>query len=278
MPILQRGQEAEFVLATGGYVSVDATGGGIAEIAIPSGLPGGPLRRVADAAATFSGLPAGTLLTVSCVQGTVGYAENASAPSPGGRGAVTASSLADTLEGAAATDPASLARIQSSVSGASTDAGNLIAAGTDNKLKLVGSAIVGWLAGLAANLGIGTASPLARFHVAAGNICVDNTYGFQGRLSSGPLATLMRYKADNKAYIGPNEEIVLDGSCYIAPPGELTLSAGVASSTGPTIRPKSGITINVNGLMAFDAVSNTQVALKFRGTDGVTRSIVFTLS
>lgn len=54
------------------------------------------------------------------------------------------------------------AAFQASVSGASTDAGNLITAGTDNKLKLVGSAIAGWLAGIAANLGIGTASPLAR--------------------------------------------------------------------------------------------------------------------
>lgn len=117
MPTLQRGQEAEFRIASAGYVSVDATGGGIAEIAIPAGLPAGPLRRIAGEVVTFDGLPAGALITVSCVQGVVGYAENAAAPSPGGAGAVTAASLAGTLEDAATTDPASLARIQASVSG-----------------------------------------------------------------------------------------------------------------------------------------------------------------
>ncbi len=227
-----------------------------------------------DAAAQRATLGLGTAATTA----STAYATAAQGAKADSALPANADAIADVLEAAATGAPADLARIQASVSGASTDAGNLLSTGADSKLKLLGSAIAAWLAGLASNIGIGTASPLARLHVAGGNICVDNTYGIQGRLSSGVLATLMRYKADNKAYIGPNEELVLDGSCSIAPPGELTLSAGFASSTGPTIRPKTNITINSNGLIAFDAVSNTQVALKFRGNDGVTRSIVFTLS
>ena len=112
MPILQRGQEAEFRLASAGYVSINATGGGIAEIAIPAGLPGGPLRRVADEASTFQDIPAGTALTVSCVYGVIGYAVDAAAPSPGGSGAVTAAAMVTALTGAP-----ELPQIQALVSG-----------------------------------------------------------------------------------------------------------------------------------------------------------------
>jgi hypothetical protein len=51
------------------------------------------------------------------------------------------------------------------------------------------------------------------------------------------------------------------------------------TSTVPTVmKVQPGMTLHVNDYMAFEKVSNTQVRLKMRGSDGITRAVSLTLS
>ena len=58
-----------------------------------------------------------------------------------------------------------------------------------------------------------------------------------------------------------------------------TLGSGTTNLGGPFIStPVSSTTLSTNGTMVFDIVSNTELRVKLRGTDGVTRSTILTLS
>ena len=58
-----------------------------------------------------------------------------------------------------------------------------------------------------------------------------------------------------------------------------TLGSGSTSCGGPLIQiPASSTSLTIDGQMVFEKVSNTQVRLKLRGDDGVTRSTVLTLT
>lgn len=58
-----------------------------------------------------------------------------------------------------------------------------------------------------------------------------------------------------------------------------TLTVTGASTLGPIKEsPAASVTLSTNGQLAFEATSNTSLTVKYRGSDGTTRSVVLTLA
>lgn len=171
------------------------------------------------------------------------------------------------------------------------------------------------LANTTTNLGVGTATPLGGFHLAGKSFVTDNTFGYYSRLSSGGVAPLLKYNASNQAELGPNAEVKLDGNANLVPPGVVRITPqGPASGSAKavvistpnewavagatlfevqnwgipklkvygtgavTMFPQSSFTPPSNGELAFEATSNTTLTLRYKGSDGVVRSVALTLT
>jgi hypothetical protein len=55
-------------------------------------------------------------------------------------------------------------------------------------------------------------------------------------------------------------------------------SGNILKLTAPVLIPAASVTLATNGDLAFEATSNTSLTIRYRGTDGTTRSASLTLS
>lgn len=61
-------------------------------------------------------------------------------------------------------------------------------------------------------------------------------------------------------------------------PPVVDIMASPAQSLEPAIVPRPVVTLAVNGQLGFEATSNTILTIRYRGSDGVTRSVTLTLA
>lgn len=122
----------------------------------------------------------------------------------------------------------------------------------------------------AATFGYGTGAPSVTLDGASGQnrIVTFRTAGvnrFIAGMNSTENWRLSRYNASG---VPQSDAITIDGSTGLVTVRDLQLLFAAQSSVSPA----------ANGQFAIEATSNTQITLKYRGSDGVTRSIALTVA
>ena len=112
------------------------------------------------------------------------------------------------------------------------------------------------------NIGIGTATPTEKLDVINGNIVTSNNYAYKSRLSNGTIVNLMRYDTGNRAWIGPNDEVRIDGSVLINPPGQTTIQSQIADSA-------TAVNVIFNSPIPYTATGAKLVSFRNNGVEKV---------
>jgi hypothetical protein len=122
------------------------------------------------------------------------------------------------------------------------------------------------------NVGIWNTSPLGKLHVWTWNVVLDNTYGYQIRLSSGTAVNMITCDAGNNGLIGANSEIKVNGSVTLQPPATVILLPWVgdsASAIGTIVNTANTFVTAGAKIVSFQNAWSEKVSIDKDGKIGI---------